>query len=494
VLAILMTAKVVASPCTLRRALVEASALSDFEPSAEPILIKFNIPTTDSYDSGLGVWTIELLDAGTNALPRMEGDYIIVDGDTQDGGRTSGPKIIIRGPGQGNRGGMVIDGDHNVIRGLAFQTFKDYLLLNGDYNLFEDNWFGLDDEGLDIHLRDEAFHPESGSGYSGIAFEGGIQGATGNTVRDNVFAGFTGVAAAIRGVGNTFVGNYVGTIADGTVPLQGPFDQHPCQDGVWLGGSGISVSDRDHQIGGPDEADRNVFAGLYLELFALSTQPPAIDVGSGQSHLIQNNYIGLDALGTTVGVCGRGMDFANGPEAMQVISNTIVEPALSAIVVNHWTFNGNTLRGNIIKRESEWPGPQGDNEAPEDAIAYGKETPDALRAFQPAVVENIDGTTVTGVSGTSENSQVCANCTIELFLEDTDAITEALQSLDVVTADANGNWTATLPAPLGEHDRLRTMSTVPDDWTIDDLDAGTTSNLSVLYPRFEVYLPLVVRQ
>jgi len=67
--------KVVASPCTLRRALVEASALSDYEPSAEPILVKFNIPTTDDgYDAGLGVWTIELYaTTDLHALPRYGG-------------------------------------------------------------------------------------------------------------------------------------------------------------------------------------------------------------------------------------------------------------------------------------------------------------------------------------------------------------------------------------------------------------------------------------
>lgn len=486
--------KVVYSPCTLRRALVEASALSYYEPSAEPILIKFNIPTSDDgYDSVLGVWTIELYTTALYALPRMEGNRITLDGDTQGeiGGRTDEPKIIVRGPA-GNQQGMPIDGDQNVVRGLAFQTLRTYLYLNGDDNVVEDNWFGLADDGQDIHLRNE-LHPEDGSGYTGVDFAGGLSGAMGNTVRNNIFAGFTGVAAALKGRENVFAGNHVGTVADGTVPLQGPFDQHPCLDDVWLGGSGISVADRDHQIGGPNESDGNLFAGLYLELFEMSTQPPAVDVGSGQGHLIQNNIIGLDADDTVIGVCGRGLDFASGPEGMDVISNTIVEPNLSAVVMNHWTLNGNTLRGNVIKKESSWPAEQGDNTFPEDAIAYGDKVPSALRLFEPAVVTSVSGTTVEGVSGGSENDQVCDDCTIEVFLEDTDAVTEALQSLAVVTADPSGRWTATLPAPLGANQRLRTMSTVPDNWTIDNLDEGTTSNLSILYPQHEVFLPVVLR-
>ena len=487
--------KVVASPCTLRRALVEATALSDYEPSAEPILVKFNIPTTDDgYDAGLGVWTIELYaTTDLHALPRMEGNQIIVDGDTQGeiGGRTAGPKIIIQGPGAGNKDGMVIEGDDNIIRGLAFQSFETTLYINGDDNLVEDNWFGLADDGEDIHIRNE-LQPGDGSGSTGIDFTGGLYGTMGNTVHNNVFAGLIGVAANIEGRENVFTANRIGTVADGTVPLQGPFTQHPCLDDVWLGGSGISLDGRDHQIGGPDEADGNLFAGLYLELFSMSTQPPAIKViSSGQGYLIQNNVIGLDASQNTIGVCGRGMEFSSGPEAMQVISNTIVESNLSAIVMNHWTLNGNTLRGNIIKRVTQWPGEQGDNTFPEDAIAYGAQVPDALRNFEPAHVTSVNGTSVSGTNG---EGSPCPLCTVELFLDDTDTITETHQSLAVVTADANGDWTATLPTPLADGQGLRTMSTVPDNWTIQDLDQGSTSNLSMLYVgEHKLFLPLVLR-
>jgi hypothetical protein len=424
----------------------------------------------------------------------MEGNGITVDGDTQAdiGGRSDGPKIIVRGPA-GNKNGMPIDGDGNTVRGLAFQTLRVYLYLNGDNNTLEDNWFGLADDGRHIHLRNELF-PEDGSGYTGIDFAGGLSGARGNTVRNNVFAGFTGVTAALKGRENIFTGNFVGTVADGTVPLQGGFDQHPCESKVWLGGSGISVADRDHQIGGPKEVDGNLFAGLYLELSETSTQPPAVKVNSGQGHLIQNNLIGLDANEEVVGICGRGLDLASGPTAVQVISNTIVEPSLSAIVMNHGTLNGNTLRGNVIERESAWPDEQGDNTFPEDAIAYGDKVPVALKAFQPAVVTRIDGAVVEGISGTSDENEVCQSCIIEVFLDDAGAVTEALESLDVVTADGDGNWTATLPAPLEDDQGLRTMSTVPDDWTITGLDGGTTSNLSMLYVAgYRVLLPLVLR-
>jgi hypothetical protein len=232
---------------------------------------------------------------------------------------------------------------------------------------------------------------------------------------------------------------------------------------------------------------------MYLDIFEESEQPFAIQfTGSTDDVLIQNNVIGLDASDDTIGICGRGIKLSNGPEGTQVISNTIAEPGLSAILMNHWTLNGNTLWGNTIKRETAWPGEQGDNTFPEGAIAYGDKVPEELSGFRPAEITEIDGTDVSGTSGTGSE---CPFCTVELFLDDKDTVVEALESLASVTADSHGNWSATLPAPLEEDEALRTMSTVPDDWTITGLDAGTTSNLSVLYGEgYQVFLPLVLRR
>lgn len=479
------------SPCTLRRAVVESRLLSAGEL---PVLIRFDIPAdpAEGYDSGLGVWEIAVYNTtDLYAFRRLKGQ-VIIDGDTQPGGRTDGPKIIVIGPGTGQKTGLVVSDvagdDEIVISGLGMQNFATHIYVNHDDNIIEGCWFGLSSDGTTLSSGDDT-DPEGGSAISLMS------SAERNIIRNNKFAGFFGAAVAVGGDNNEFTGNWIGMRADGTVPLPAQFDQHPCTGSTWAGGTGITVDGDDHRIGGPDEADGNRFAGLYLDIFAESEQPFAIQFnGSNNDVLVQNNVIGLDVLDNAIGVCGRGIKLSNGPAGTQVISNTIVETGLSAILMNHWTLNGNTLRGNIIKRESEWPGEQGDNTFPEDAIAYGGGVSDALRAFQPAVVKKIDGTNVTGVSGDSQSSQVCADCTVELFLEDTDAITEALESLAVVTADSYGYWTATLSAPLEADERLRTMSTVPDEWTIDDLDAGTTSNLSVLYPRFDVYLPLVIRQ
>lgn len=476
------------SVCTLRRAIVEARSLSGGDL---PVLIRFDIPATaaEGYDSSLGAWEIEV-DNTTDlyAFRRLKGQ-VTIDGSTQPGGRADGPKIILIGPGAGQKSGLLVGDiagdDEIVIRGLGMQNFKTHVTINTDANTVESCWFGLSSDGMSLSSGDDTEH----EGGSGIAL---TSGADDNVIHNNRFAGFFGVATAIRGTGNQFTGNWIGIRTDGVVPIPNQFDKHPCSGSAWVGGSGITVEGDDHQIGGPDPADGNRFAGLYLDIFEQSEQPFAIQfTGFNNDVLVQNNVIGLDPSGNPVGICGRGIKLSNGPVGTQVISNTIVEPGLSAVVMNHWTLNGNTLHGNVIRRESPWPAEQGDNTFPEGAIAYGDKVPEELSGFAPAEITEINGT---DVSGTSGPGSPCAFCTIELFLDDQDSVVEALESLALVIADGDGNWTATLPTPLQDNQGLRTMSTVPDDWTINGLDGGTTSNLSMLYVGgYRMLVPLVLR-
>ena len=451
-----------------------------------PVLIRFAIPQNpaEGYDSSLGVWKIKIA-GSTNDDFRELSAQTIIDGSTQPGGRTTGPRIIVDGQGKHNYG-FLTRYDGSEIRGLAMQNFKTaHIQISSNDNLVENCWFGLSDDGTTLSSGQDDETTEGGSGVAIAA------STSNNTIHNNVFAGFFGVAAAIRGEDNVFAGNWIGMRADGTVPIPAQFDKHPCLSGAWVGGVGITVEGDDHQIGGSTAAEGNVFAGLFLDVGPVTTQRPAMDV-SGSGHTIQNNTIGLDANGDLVGVCGRGLDFGNGPSDMLVQDNTLFETGLSAILMNNWQCNGNTLRSNIIRRADAWPGEQGNNPFSEDAIAYGPHVPDELRTFTPARVTQVNGTSVQGTSG---QGSPCPLCTVELFLDDTDAVTEALTSLVIVTADGNGNWNATLPAPLEPGQGLRTMSTVPDNWTITGLDAGTTSNLSWLQAaRRQVFLPLLVRR
>jgi hypothetical protein len=465
-------------PCTLRRAINEARNATD-----RPVYIEFDIPQGDGgYNSSLGVWKIQLTGSSAYDLREIYGQTII-DGSTQPTGRDTGPRIIIDGQDTHNIG-LVLRNNNNEIRGLAFQNFEDrHISIASDNNTVEDCWFGLSDDGTTLSSGDETVSELD----SGLAL---ASGSDGNTIRNNIFAGFKGAAAAIRGNNNVFSGNWIGANASGVVPLPAQFDQHPCIYGTWNGGTGITVDDDDNQIGGPTAAEGNHFVGLYLESFAITNQKAAMEVG-GQGHVIQNNVIGLDINGDEIGVCGRGLSLLDGPADMDVLDNTIVEPGLSAIMANHWTFNGNTIQGNIIKRESPWPEELPGQVNPEGAVKFCTLVPSELLSFTSAEVTQVNGT---AVSGTAGQGSPCPNCTVELFLDDTDSVTETLQSLDLVTADGSGNWTATLPAALEPGQGLRTMSTVPDNFTISGLHEGTTSSLSPLQgAKYEVFLPLAVR-
>jgi len=465
------------SPCTLRRAINQAYPLTAPD---RPVAIIFDIPITDTgYLPALGAWKITLTGTTAHALRELNGQTIL-DGSTQPGGRSDGPKIIVNGDGHKNYG-LILRNDQNEVRGIAMQDFLEaHISISSDSNKVEDCWFGLSDDGTTLSSGSDT-DPEGGGGISFAA------GSDNNEVLNNVLAGFYQVAIAVRGDGNKVSANWIGMRADGTVPLPGGYDQHPCEGASWTGGVAMTVSDNNNTIGGSMPGDGNIMAGLYLQT---TDQSPAMDV-IGSGHVIENNVIGLDAQDTVVGVCGRGLDFGGGPHGMLVRDNTIVETGLSAILMNSSSLNGNTLRSNIIRRATEWPPAQGMNPFPEDAIAYGPFVPDALRTFTPAQVTEISGTVIQGTSGAGSP---CPTCTVELFLDDKDSVTEALRSLGVVTADANGDWSFTLTASLESGQGLRTMSTVPDSFTIIGLDAGTTSNLSVLYARYEAFLPLVTRE
>jgi len=475
------------TPCTLRRAIVQARKL---DPAGRPVLIEFDIPEdpAEGYDSALGIWKLHIKTTSDPSVFRtLEGGQITIDGSTQPGGRKTGPKIILVGPSTGNKNGLVVgvnasgDHDRNEIRGLGFQNFKDHVTINSNMNIIEDNWFGLSDDGTQPYLRND--DPQDGSGSSGIAL---TSGATQNTIQNNVFLGFDGVAAALRGDENTFTNNYVGTAGDGTVPGKQTDPDLICTTVDWLGGGGISMEGDDHTV------SDNIFAGLRQEIFSSSTQPDAIRL-TGRGHYIRNNDIGLDSASNKVGVCGRGIFLSDSPREVEVINNTIVYPGMSAISLNGALYDKNTLRSNIIKKNTPWPHITG-NPKGEDAIQIGKTMPEAFQDFYPAQITEIDGVNVSGRSG---YKSPCPNCVIEIFLDNTDTITETRQSLAVVTAGADGKWSATIPFELSSSQGLRTTSTTAAYNTIPGMSAGTTTGLSVLYgniPEYMLYLPLVTRK
>lgn len=474
------------TPCTLRRAVIQARNLP---ANQKPVLIAFNIPTSDpGYNAALQIWKIQFsgISSIANASLRQLNGSIIIDGSTQPGGRANGPKIMLVGPGTGQWDGLKLGESAsqgaNEIHGLGFQKFKTHIYASSGSNIIADNWFGLSDDGTGIVLRGGG--EDDGSGNTGISV---VANVTNNVIQDNVFTGLAGVAVSISGDDTTFSGNYVGTIADGTVPGKTTDPSLICSQWDWLGGSGLSLS------GSGNVIEDNIIAGLRIAVEPPTTQADAIRMG-GDHHIIRNNKIGLDVANAEIGVCGRGVFLQGSTKFNQITTNHIIRPGLSAISLNDTpvvsTSDANTLRGNVIKKLTPWGAIEG-NAAAEDAIQVGAGMPTAFKEFKPAEVTTIDGKNVSGTAGAVSP---CPNCTIELFLDDTDAITETLQSLAVVTANANGDWTAVLPAALTDGQGIRTTSTTTQHNTIPSMSLGTTTGLSVVYTAsYKVYLPMIVR-
>lgn len=470
-----------ADPCTLRRAVIQARNVE------KPVQIAFNIPASGpGYNASLNIWKIQFsgISASSNATLRYLNGQITIDGSTQPGGRTTGPKIILVGPGTGQWDGIKLGEtpaqNANEIRGLGFQMFKTHIYVNSASNIIDSNWFGLSDDGTNMVLRGGG--EDDGSGNTGVSVAASI---INNVISHNVFTGLAGVAAAINGNYTTFSDNYIGTIANGTVPAKETDPSLICLNWDWLGGSGISLS------GNHNAVENNVITGLRIAVVPPTIQADAIRM-SGDYHVIRNNRIGLDVNNAEIGVCGRGIYLLGGTEFNQITSNQIIRPGLSAISLNDTpsvsTSDANTLRSNVIKKITPW-GEISGNPSPEDAIQMTVSLPLAFRNFEPAIVTSINGKTISGTSGAGSP---CPNCIIELFLEDSDSIKEALQSVAVVNANASGIWTATLAANLASGQGLRTTSTTTQNNTIAGMSMGTTTGLSVFYSKnYQLYLPLV---
>jgi hypothetical protein len=218
---------------------------------------------------------------------------------------------------------------------------------------------------------------------------------------------------------------------------------------------------------------------LYYSDDPLSTPEDALSV-TGEDHVIQNNIIGVDADGQRFGVCGEGVHVggSSGGHYVQVLSNTLVGSQGSAGIlvtggVHGYDLDAVTWRGNTVE------------ESTNEVFAFGDTLPSTLRDFNPAAVTAINGTVVSGTSGLNS---LCAGCIVELFLDEIDIVTETLESLDVVTADGNGNWIAELPRTLAITEGIRTASTTITDGQIVHPEepayiyhAGMTTKLSDLY-------------
>lgn len=448
--------------CTLRRALLEAAA----RPQADrPIAIRFNLSNSDpNKDLEVsGTWTLPI----DRTLPVLKTDTILnkngqvtIDGATQPGGRTNGPKIII----DTNDFSLQVESTNNIIRNLSIKG-GGVIFLKEDNNLVERTWMGLTDNGQSIHFRTPGDEKRMAGGGVFIT-------ADGNTVQDNVIAGAFARAVDIgSGVqNNTIQRNLIGTRADGSVPAVAAAAQclrsFSFDPQNWYGGWGIAVSGSNNSI------LQNRIAGLHILQSANDTPPIAIEI-FGANHLVQNNVIGVDSLNSGVGVCGQGIKVSGSDT--RILDNMIVRSRIgfedivpTAILASDTSplFGQITVRGNIVES------------GPGDVYAFGPGIPQVLQTFAPARITGINGTAVTGASGAGSP---CPACLIDFYSDDTDGNGEALAHLGQTTADGNGQFAFTLSQPLAAGTGIRTSSTTATAGVIGSYGAGTTTRLSKLY-------------
>ena len=447
--------------CTVRRAMLEAAA----RPQADrPIAIHFNLAANDPNKDKVvsGTWTLPI----AAALPPLKTDTILnkngqvtIDGDTQPGGRTTGPKIII----DTNDNSLQVESTDNTLRNLAFKG-GGVIFLKEDNNTVERIWMGLSDDGQAIVFRTPANPLRMAGGGIFIS-------SNHNTVQNNVISGAFARAIDIDGGDNNLVTrNLIGTRADGTVPAVATAAQ--CLRSLsldpqnWYGGWGIALSGSNNQI------MQNRIAGLHIVQSQNDTPPMAIEI-FGADHEVRGNVIGVDSAGNRVGVCGQGIKVSG--SGTEILNNVIVgsrtgfdEGEPTAILASDTSplFGQITVRGNLVES------------GPGKIYEFGPGIPAVLRTFNPAKFANMSGTAITGGSG--DNSP-CPGCLIDFYRDDDDEIAEALDHLGSVVADSSGNFTIALTQTLPSGVGIRTSSTTQAAGIIGNYGAGTTTKLSKLY-------------
>jgi hypothetical protein len=236
--------------------------------------------------------------------------------------------------------------------------------------------------------------------------------------------------------------------------------------GNWYGGWGIALSGSNNQI------LNNRIVGLHRVQTANETPPIAIEI-FGTGHEVSGNIIGVDSADKEVGVCGQGIKVSG--NNTQIVDNQVIgsragfeDDAQTAMMASDTspTFGQITVRRNIVK------------DGPGNVYAFGPGIPQLLQIFAPAKISSFNGTTVMGTAG---DGSPCPGCLIDFYLDDGDAIGEALVHLGSVTATADGNFSFDLPQPLTEGMGIRTSSTAQDAGIIGSYGSGTTTRISKLY-------------
>ena len=150
---------------------------------------------------------------------------------------------------------------------------------------------------------------------------------SGNTISGNARSGL--IISGADAENNQVLGNRIGTnlAGDASVPN---------------GAHGILVTAADNNtIGGPALTDRNLVSGNSGSGITLSN--------NSTGNTVQNNYVGIDAVGTSaIGNGGNGIFFRAGGSNNLLVGNFVAGNSGSQVSLVAGTTTGNTVRANYL--------------------------------------------------------------------------------------------------------------------------------------------------
>lgn len=314
--------------CTLRAAIEELNAQG---ADSVPHEIHFNIP-------GSGPHTI----APTSDLP-MINVPLIIDGRSQPNStcptadQPANLQIVLDGANNTEIGsrGFWVNASGSTITGLVIGNFSTGIWLTTNDNRVECSHIGVGVDGLTPMPNSKGIQVTS-SGNNTIG--GTDDHAQRNVISANTSLGLDVGVAPGTGEGSVIANNYIGTTADGLIPLGN-------ESGVLLqqpGGSGVGSV-----LGGTEPLARNVIGG---------NERYGVQILAGQNHQVLGNFIGVGADGVTavpnlwdgIFLFSQSTDNIIGGIAPDE-ANLIAHNGDSGIAIFDLSnVTGNTLRGNVL--------------------------------------------------------------------------------------------------------------------------------------------------
>jgi YVTN family beta-propeller protein/parallel beta-helix repeat protein len=235
----------------------------------------------------------------------------------------------VAGGGTANTIGGPDAADRNVISG---NEGNGVTLFSGGSSVVEGNYIGTDVSGA-------AAVPNLRGGVS-------VHESAGNRVAGNVISGNVGDGITFSGTGSTgnaATGNYIGTNAAGTAAL--PNTRFEPGGG---GGFGIIFHHASgNTIGGTTPDARNVISGNDQNGIQLGDPIQFGGAADVSDNVVQGNYVGTDATGTTAIANGTGGVFVFGP-GNTITANVVSGNRRHGIGIALEQATGNVVEGNKV--------------------------------------------------------------------------------------------------------------------------------------------------